>query len=326
MRKSIRTFEASTHRRRRHQAHSTPPTGPTTPTPDPTDDDDFASNDQQVYWAGGQHNSGKPLTLALGDGSMAGSQPGAKCYSALLGTSKENKLKSMATSTANADVMRQVARRYQSDGGGAPFDVFMLTMGSQAYSGGSKHKAWIINHLYFALLDEQQYNGLQTDGPAHANGFKQPGAWHRLLVVEQPNIDLGQGNAYGQVKAATKSLAGDPIQWLDLKVSLLGAVGTGTTSQTPICWSRTGETAETNTGPDWVTYEYGGGGGGGTAALQGTSSRNEANTAAFVVAWGRYKDLATGKLHWAISIPRGCNFVGVGDPYVGPRGGGMKVK
>lgn len=228
----------------------------------------------------------------------------------------------MATSSSNAKVLRQVARLYQSDGGGTEFATFLLTAKGEAYAGGGSQKAWIIDHLYYALLDQNQYDGLQTDSPAHAAAFKTPSAWHHLLTFNTPAFNLADGSVSGELKAAKKSLSGDAIRWLDLKVSLLGVVGTEASSGTPITWSRTGDTAESGTGIDWITYEYGGGGG--TQALRGSSPRAEGNAAAFVVGWGRYKDVATGTVHWAVSVPENCDVVGVGDPYAAPVGGGGK--
>ncbi len=324
MRKSNRTLEASTHRRRRHESHATPPAGPTTPTPDPTDDDDFSSTDQQVYWAGELgKNPPEALTLALADVHWGGSPPpGSPCYAALLGTGREAPLQPLATANPNHPVMRQVARRYQSDGGGAAFDTFALTFTQKAYDGGAAANDWIIDHLYFALLDENQYKGLKKDGSGQATWFEGNADFHKLLVLDAPNLSSGYDSVSGTFKAAKKSRGGHALTWLSLRATLVGVVGMNAAGPTPIHWSRTGDAEQTGSAGKAHLYSYGGPGG--TQNITGSSSRSEGTVGAFVVAWGQYEYLDQGvvKKRWAVSVADHCGFAGSGQIYGGPTGGG----
>jgi hypothetical protein len=278
---------------------------PPNPEPIPPTDDD----DGQLHWANFPDAPGgrKLITYALGNGDMGGTGLQGSCYTGLFAASQDFSIPFAAGSTNR--VGRQLARFYESTGGGGPFMTEMLSpekevvvcpVASTIPRGNPVQE----KQLYSAILTQRQYDSLRAEGDTSflAQGpinFASDTELHDVLTfVPTPTFTIagplasvsGALTARDSVMLSGRSV---PIQWVSIKVSLVGIVGMVNVDGVivPTSWAKSDDAKAV--GPVW---EF--------DVLNGSGVCSSPNMAVHAVGWGLFKaDLGAGQKTYAAVTP-----------------------
>ncbi len=278
-----------------------------TPTPDPQPPDDDDDDDLQV-WVGASgkyENAAKTLFVhALGD---AGCGATGDCFSGIFVETERYDDPYTETVSDSGSIPprigRQAARTFIDTAGGGRFQVFMAAPDWETAAGASNDACY--HHLYFAWLDDQQYNAISGDAQAYPTYPVFDETDHKMMRFDgEPYFSVNQPfvESWGKIRTKVSS----KVEWIEVRVSMFGIVG-DCSLDTPLawCWSQPAK-------EDGEIWHFGKNH---TTPFVGTGADGKDAVEVFVVGWGLYKK--QGQIHAAVTPPlctgRSCYRPGIGE-------------